>query len=403
MDSRRSHYHRNASACTLRRRSPRSLHSSRRSYTLHAQAFLGTWSIQPRFLRLFYAIKPRGRSLSSLGIALLVLLITVVLPCSVAHAGLRELVVAVTHPSLAAVVKAVGGERVRVVVLIPQGVDPHHYEPSPAELLDLLRDARVVVMTGPSHLPIEERIEELYESGLYGWVLLTYRDYSGEGLELLEIPSTGRVNPHEYSLSLRGLKSIARSLYKALAGVDPEGADYYEQRLREYLGYLDRLSGIADSARRRLGAVRIGLLTPLLQYAIADAGLELGYVVVVEHGLPVEIKQVLDTVEAYGRSYDVLVVSDIELAEYRGMVEELARRGIRVVAVPVSPLIQESPELVPLVVSLSLLAPQLEAERGTGQSPSPYPYVTAALLIMLTLAILLVFALRARSRGAAGG
>lgn len=333
---------------------------------------------------------------------MLALLVATVLLCSVARAGSGELVVAVTHPSLSAVVRAVGGERVRVVVLVPPGVDPHHYEPAPSELLALLRDARVVVSTGPSHLPIEERIEELHESGAYGWVLLTYRDYSARGLELLEVPGTGKVNPHGYFLSLRGLRAIALSLYEVLTGVDPEGAGYYERRLRDYLGYLERLSEALESARERLGVLRAGLATPLLQYAVADAGLEVGYVVVPEHGIPIEIRQVLDALEAYGSSYDVLVVSDEELAEYRGMVEELARRSVRVAVVPVSALVESSPELVPLAVLLGVAAPQPESGRGAGETPSPYPYVTAALLIVLAVSMLLVFALRARSLGAAG-
>ncbi|MEM1527892.1 MAG: hypothetical protein QXS62_04195 [Sulfolobales archaeon] len=48
--------------------------------------------------------------------------------------------------------------RVRMLALMPSEVDPHHYEQPAQEVITLLKDAKVVFMTGPSHLPIEMKL-----------------------------------------------------------------------------------------------------------------------------------------------------------------------------------------------------------------------------------------------------
>lgn len=325
----------------------------------------------------------------------LVPVIALLLSGRIACANAEEVVVAVTHQSLKAVVEAVGGDRVRVLVLVPPGVDPHHYEPSAHEVMALLKDTRVVLITGPSHLPIEMKIEELHGLGLYSWILLTYQDYASEGLELLINPATGGINPHGYFLSLRGLKAIARSLYKVLTSIDPEGAGYYEARLQGYLSYLQRLNESLKDIVENIKAVRAGLVTPLLHYASVDAGLEVRYLVVAEHSIPIESKDVLNAIDGYEKHYDVLIVSDTELVEYQQAIKELARRGVRLAIIPLSALAQESPELVPLAIALSLSSPQIEVIYGNEPNPLPYFY-SILIASAVSLVVLLVYTIRLR-------
>ena len=48
--------------------------------------------------------------------------------------GEKDIVVAVTIPPEQEFVERVGGDHVRVIVLVPQGADPHTYEPPPGVL-----------------------------------------------------------------------------------------------------------------------------------------------------------------------------------------------------------------------------------------------------------------------------
>lgn len=339
-------------------------------------------------------------SLSFMRGAAVVFLLTTTLTLPLLHtaqADSGEVVIAVTHPSLKSVVSAVGGDRVKILLLVPYGVDPHHYEPPASELRSLLKDAKIVLMTGPSHLPIEERIEELYRYGSFGWTLVTYRNYVSNGLKLLVNPTTGQINPHGYFLSISGLRATARSLYDALVSVDPESKDYYEYRLRLYLDYLEKLTKALESVASNVKVARVGLLTPILQYACADVGLEVVYILLREHGIPVETRDILEAVGSYGKLYDALLLSDTDFFEYPKVVEELARRGVRVVVVPTSVLAQESPELIPLATALSLTTPSLAVENRGGETAV---YFATIVVLLILAGFLVIYTLRLRSYGA---
>lgn len=327
-------------------------------------------------------------------VVLLLLVTTVYTPL---YASSESVVVAVTAPYLEPVVRAVGGERVEVLSLVPLGVDPHHYEPPLSVLLDLVRRARLAVMTGPSHLPIEERLEELVSEGYLALRLVNYGDYLSAGLQLLRNPLTEELNPHGYTFALSGLKVIARAVCDALSEVDPDGSEYYEENFRRYLQYLDSLARALNQASERLRGTRVALLTPVLQYVVAELGLELGYLVLPEHGLQVEAPRALDAVNSYRKLYDVLLISDLELAEYGDLISQLEGRGVAVAVVPLSKLVNSSPELVPLATLITLMSYCSSAEVTQGGGS----YLATALVAILALVsgVALGYKVRAVSLG----
>ena len=71
----------------------------------------------------------------------------------------RPLIVA-THSILGAVVSEVAGEAADVVVLVPNGIDPHDWEPS-AQDIETVNNADLVVANG---LHLEARLEEVLEN-----------------------------------------------------------------------------------------------------------------------------------------------------------------------------------------------------------------------------------------------
>ena len=315
-------------------------------------------------------------------LAVLILVVLVLPTYTSLYASSGGVVVAVTAPYLEPVVRAVGGDRVEVISLVPPGVDPHHYEPPLSTLLDLVRRARVVVMTGPSHLPIEERIEELVSGGYLALRVVSYRDYLSTGLQLLRNPLTGGANPHGYAFTLGGLRAVARAVCRALSEVDPGSSEYYGRNLERYLQYLDDLAKVLNQTSRRLGATRVALLTPVLQYVVVELGLELSYLVLPEHGLQVEVTRVLDAANSYGRLYDVLLVSDLELAEYGDALNQLRSRGVYLAVVPLSKLQDTSPELIPLATLTALLIRDARTEAAVGGGNS----LTAVLIWVVVFA-----------------
>ena len=93
--------------------------------------------------------------------------------------------VVVTSLPLLWVVKEVGGNLVSVVDIVPPGTDPHTYEPPPSQLVSMLKNADVVFITGPTHLPVELRIRELAKERAIKAIIVDYEDYVRHGLKVL--------------------------------------------------------------------------------------------------------------------------------------------------------------------------------------------------------------------------
>lgn len=161
-----------------------------------------------------------------------------------------SLKVVTSTSDLAAIVAAVGGERVEVTSLAKPTEDPHYVDPRPSHALKLNK-ADLLVVNGLQleigWLPglIVQARNEAIQQGSQG-----YLDASTV-VELLQVPtqaidrSQGDVhpggNPH-YTPDPRRGKVIARALSKRLAALDPKGKSYYEGRLGELEEALDEVS-----------------------------------------------------------------------------------------------------------------------------------------------------------------
>ncbi|RLE87792.1 MAG: hypothetical protein DRJ49_05955, partial [Thermoprotei archaeon] len=155
----------------------------------------------------------------------------------------QKVYILTTISYLVPIVKAIGGAMVEVECLIPQGADPHYYELTPADI-SKLEKADIVVMTGPSHLPVEAKIEEIIRERGLSKVIVNYKNYTKLGFNLLKLPN-GKVNPHGYFLSLRGIRAISKSIAKALAIINPENTSYYSRNLEEYLNKINDIETLS--------------------------------------------------------------------------------------------------------------------------------------------------------------
>lgn len=156
--------------------------------------------------------------------------------------------VVATLPVFGALAQEVGGDRVEITTLARGNQDPHFLDAKPSYVVAL------------------NKADLLIEGGLdleVGWlppILVQSRNgkiqpnnpgnvNAAQGLNILEVPKTavdrsmGDVhplgNPHAW-LDPRNAKLIAANIYQHLAKVDPEGKDYYEGRLKEFLARLNQ-------------------------------------------------------------------------------------------------------------------------------------------------------------------
>lgn len=213
-----------------------------------------------------------------------------------------RLAVVTTTTVLADLVRQVGGDRVEVEALIPQGGDAHTFDPAPSDAVRLER-AGLLVLNG---------------LGLDDWLVGLARDAGaaetptvelGEDLEGVAYIEGGdgeghedddhRVNPHLW-LDVSYAGRYVERLADALAGADPAGSATYAANAASYGAELAELdSWIRDS----LAAVpaehrRVVSFHDALPYFARAYGLEIVGVVVESPGQEPSAAEVAALVDA---------------------------------------------------------------------------------------------------------
>lgn len=157
-------------------------------------------------------------------------------------------------------VKAVGGDKVDVTLMVPPTADVHTYEPLPSQLSEV-SDARMYVMVG-SMVEFETNYMDKLISSNPNMLVVN----ASEGIELMpseehedeteESHEDEAVNSHEDEtgeshghgtmdshvwVSPRNAKIMVNNIYEGLVQTDPENRDYYQKNRDQYLAKLDEL------------------------------------------------------------------------------------------------------------------------------------------------------------------
>lgn len=174
--------------------------------------------------------------------------------------------VTVTIPPEAYFVDRIGGDRVRVTVILPPGASPHTYEPSPRQLLGL-EEARLYVEVGHPGFPFEARQgeERLPHRPELEVVRLT------RGVDLLAAGG-GETDPHVW-LSPTVVASAAGRIEQALERLDPAGAGVYRGNLERFRQEVADLDHRIRTTLSGLPSRRIFVYHPAWGYFARDYGL----------------------------------------------------------------------------------------------------------------------------------
>ena len=135
-------------------------------------------------------------------------------------------------------IEAVGGDKVNVNIIVPQGGDPHTADLKSSQLTDLSK-AKMYVMVG-SGIEFEvksmDKIRDLNKNMLIV--------DSSKGIELIAMAEgeedvhEGGKDPHIWT-SLRNGKIMVQNIYEGLIAVDPNNKDYYLKNRDDYIKKLD--------------------------------------------------------------------------------------------------------------------------------------------------------------------
>lgn len=150
-----------------------------------------------------------------------------------------KLKVSVTFNAMKEFTEAVGGDKVEISTIIPDGTEPHDFEPTAQDLVGL-STADVFVYNGfGMETWVDDAVAAANNKNLItveassGATLITNTD---EG----EIAEHGQYDPHIW-LSLKGAETEVANIKEALVNADPTNKDYYETNCTEFISQLESL------------------------------------------------------------------------------------------------------------------------------------------------------------------
>jgi len=172
-----------------------------------------------------------------------------------------KLKVVTTVAPITNIVKNIGGERIDLHGIVPEGTDSHTFEPAPSDI-KYLAQADLLIFNG---LTLEVPTEALANANKKkGAKVLKLGDNTISKKEWVfdfSFPeSEGNPNPHLW-LSVAHTMRYTELVRDALISLDPEGKGYYEKRATEYLARLKKLDEAIFKTMETIPAKNRKLLT----------------------------------------------------------------------------------------------------------------------------------------------
>lgn len=202
----------------------------------------------------------------------MILAVTVLHPMTASRGSAAELPieVGVSVPPQAYLVERIGGDRVKVHVMVPPGASPATYEPSPQQLVALGKSSLYVEVGHPDFLFEQRHLDGLLDvSPIVSVVdMLAGTEASclaEQGLDLGE-------DPHLW-LSPKRMRSSAIEIEAVLARLDSKGASEYRRNLDELLSDIDRLDHEIDTLMAGLQGRRFMVFHPAWSHLACEYGL----------------------------------------------------------------------------------------------------------------------------------
>jgi len=139
-------------------------------------------------------------------------------------------------PPVAYLVERIGSDRVSVGVLVQPGQDPHVFEPTPRQVVELSR-ARLFFRVG---MPFEDRLVERIAGGPAHFTVVDAARWIDRRASNPDDDDEGRTDPHVWLAPLL-LKTMAANVRDALCQADPRHADDYNANVKTLHAELDAL------------------------------------------------------------------------------------------------------------------------------------------------------------------
>ncbi len=237
-----------------------------------------------------------------------------------AEIGNTKIDVVVTILPEADFVRHVGGDRVRVIVIVPPGVSPHIYEPRPRRLKQV-SDAELYFMLG-SGMRLEQNLIAKIKAINPDIKIINI----SEGITRIDN------DPHIWTAPANA-KLMVENICDALVRIDPGHAGYYINNEKAYLRELDALDAYFHRKLDRFNNRVFMIYHPAFAYLAGQYNLT--QIAVERSGKEPTAKVIEDCVEQAKR-YNLRYV--FVVPQYRTVQCDAIAREIRGEIVPMDPL-----------------------------------------------------------------
>jgi ABC-type Zn uptake system ZnuABC Zn-binding protein ZnuA len=216
-----------------------------------------------------------------------------------------ELKVATTVAPITSIAANIGGDRVDIEGIVPEGTNSHTFEPAP-QVAELLSTADVVLING---LQLEEPTKDLAEQNMkddavlveLGDEVLPEEDYI---FDFSFHEEDGKPNPHLWTDPTYAV-AYAEVITETFSEQDPDNADYFERNLE---AFTEKADALADALRADQASVPEGNLKLVTYHdAYAYFAETFGWTVVgavqpknFEDPTPAEVALLIDQVTSEG-------------------------------------------------------------------------------------------------------
>jgi len=137
--------------------------------------------------------------------------------------------------------KIIAGDKAEVILLLPPGVEPHSFEPTPSDVAKI-NESDIFIYTGKF---MESWAHDITK-GLNEKVKVVE---ASDGIKMMKVDNDHDhndqqgVDPHIW-LDFNNAEIIVLNIEKALSGIDPENAEYYAENAQKYIQELRKLDGL---------------------------------------------------------------------------------------------------------------------------------------------------------------
>lgn len=180
--------------------------------------------------------------------------------------------VVVSIPPEAEFVEKIGGDKVSVTVMVPQGANPHTYEPLPEQLKNV-SEAKMYAQVG-SGIEFENVWMDKISSMNKNMVIVN----CSKGIEFIPNADTDEAHENQYDthvwVSPRNAKIMVENIYQGLIQVDPANKNYYKANKDKYLEELDYNDKKINESLGKGKNKKIMVYHPAWGYFCRDYGLK---------------------------------------------------------------------------------------------------------------------------------